>query len=241
MNAKAFRYSFEGQKGMVERWVEMRICVCPRKPLNPKLIHVQKRRRRHLEGVHRPRFARGVSWSSILSTWALYFDTFQQLAFRWGEWKIKCVSPVVGIDGKNPKSRAVPGGFTSTCGQESASSMGQTTKATEALTLEDQSGLFQHWGVRKCWSNFHSCVQSPFHLLQRSGSGTRNWPKGAGNMSDWAVSFVCFLSFLFLKHISTSKNSNWIPGLVSRLNDSHVWSQVELLWDMAWFFINTAC
>ena len=148
MNAKAFRYSFEGQKGMVERWVEMRICVCPRKPLNPKLIHVQKRRRRHLEGVHRPRFARGVSWSSILSTWALYFDTFQQLAFRWGEWKIKCVSPVVGIDGKNPKSRAVPGGFTSTCGQESASSMGQTTKAT-ALTLEDQSGLFQTLGSLK--------------------------------------------------------------------------------------------
>lgn len=64
--------------------------------------------------------------------------------------RFKCVSPVVGIDGKNPKSRAVPGGFTSTCGQESASSMGQTTKATEALTLEDQSGLFQHWGVRKC-------------------------------------------------------------------------------------------
>ena len=123
----------------------LEICVCPRKPLNPKLIHVQKRRRRHLEGVHRPRFAQGVSWSSILSTWVLYFDAFQQLAFRWGEWKIKCVSPVVGIDGKNPKSRAVPGGFTSTCGQEPASSMGQTTKAT-ALTLEDQSGLFQTWG-----------------------------------------------------------------------------------------------
>ena len=148
MNAKAFRYSFEGQKGMVERWVEMRICVCPRKPLNPKLIHVQKRRRRHLEGVHRPRFARGVSWSSILSTWVLYFNTFQQLAFRWGEWTIKCVSPVVGIDGKNPKSRAVPGGFTSICGQEPASSMGQTTKAT-ALTLEDQSGLFQTLGSLK--------------------------------------------------------------------------------------------
>ena len=59
--------------------------------------------------------------------------------------RFKCVSPVVGIDGKNPKSRAVPGGFTSTCGQEPASSMGQTTKAT-ALTLEDQSGLFQTWG-----------------------------------------------------------------------------------------------
>ena len=104
-----------------------------------------------------------------------------------------------------------------------------------------KAGCSKHWGVRKCWSNFHSCVQSHFYLLQRSGSGTRNWPKGAGNMSDWAVSFVCFLSFLFLKHISASKNSNWIPGLVSRLHDSHVWSQVELLWDMAWFLSNAAC
>ena len=62
--------------------------------------------------------------------------------------------------------------------------------------------------------DFHNCVQSPFHLLQRSGSGTRSWPKGAGNMFDWAVSCVCF-PFTFFLHISTSKSINWIPGLVS--------------------------
>ena len=152
MNAKAFCYRFEGRKGIVERWVEMRItwksAFCPRKPLNPKLIHVQKRPPRRLEGVHGPWFAQGVSWSSLLSTWGLYFNTFQQLAFRWGEWKIKFVSPVLGIDGKNPKSRAVPPGFRSTCGQEPASSMGQTAKITAALTLEDQSGLFQTLNCR---------------------------------------------------------------------------------------------
>ena len=147
MNAKAFCYRFEGRKGIVERWVEMRItwksAFCPRKPLNPKLIHVQKRPPRRLEGVHGPWFAQGVSWSSLLSTWGLYFNTFQQLAFRWGEWKIKFVSPVLGIDGKNPESRTVPPGFRSSCGQEPASSMGQTAKITAVLTLEDQSGLFQ--------------------------------------------------------------------------------------------------
>ena len=79
-------------------------------------------------------------------TWGLYF-TFQQLAFRWGEWKIKFVSPVLGIDGKNPKSRTVPPGFRSSCGQEPASSMGQTAKITAVLTLEDQSGLFQTQGT----------------------------------------------------------------------------------------------
>ena len=151
MNAKAFCYRFEGRKGIVERWVEMRItwksAFCPRKPLNPKLIHVQKRPPRRLEGVHRPWFGKGVSWS-ILSTWGLYFNTFQQLAFRWGEWKIKFVSPVLGIDGKNPESRAVLPGFRSSCGQEPASSTGQTAKITAVLTLEDQSGLFQTLGTR---------------------------------------------------------------------------------------------
>ena len=121
----------------------LEICICPRKPLNPKLIHVQKRPPRRLEGVHGPWFAQGVSWSSIVPTWGLYFNTFQQLALRWGEWKIKFVSPVLGIDGKNPKSRTVPPGFRSSCGQEPASSMGQTAKITAVLTLEDQSGLFQ--------------------------------------------------------------------------------------------------
>ena len=248
MNAKAFCYRFEGRKGIVERWVEMRItwksAFCPRKPLNPKLIHVQKRPPRRLEGVHGPWFAQGVSWSSIVPTWGLYFNTFQQLALRWGEWKIKFVSPVLGIDGKNPKSRTVPPGFRSSCGQEPASSMGQTAKITAVLTLEDQSGLFQtqDTGTRQLncrfqekmlikqtlyifWSalfwerpescDFHSCVQSPFHLLQRSGSGTRSWPKGTGNMSDWAGSCAYFLFTFFFLHISTSKSINWIPGLVS--------------------------
>lgn len=58
------------------------------------------------------------------------------------------MSPVLGIDGKNPKSRAVPPGFRSTCGQEPASSTDQTAKITAALTLEDQIGLFQTLSCR---------------------------------------------------------------------------------------------
>ena len=57
------------------------------------------------------------------------------------------VSPVLGIDGKNPKSRTVPPGFRSSCGQEPDSSTGQTAKITAVLTLEDRSGLFQTQGT----------------------------------------------------------------------------------------------
>lgn len=250
MNAKAFCYRFEGRKGIVERWVEMRItwksAFCPRKPLNPKLIHVQKRPPRRLEGVHGPWFAQGVSGSSIVPTWGLYFNTFQQLAFRWGEWKIKFVSPVLGIDGKNPKSRAVASWlqiqlWTGTCfihGPNSKNHCGPDLGRSKWVVpntgdwdtlincrFQEKMLIKQtlYFGVpylfweRPESCDFHNCVQSPFHLLQRSGSGTRSWPKGAGNMSDWAVSCVCF-PFTFFSHISTSKSINWIPGLVSRLH-----------------------
>ena len=46
-----------------------------------------------------------------------------------------------------PKSSAVAPGFRSTCGQETASSMGQTAKFSAALTLEDQSGFVQTQGT----------------------------------------------------------------------------------------------
>ena len=55
----------------------------------------------------------------------------------------KGISPVLSVDGRNPKSSAVAPGFRSTCGQETASA----ANISAALTLEDQSGFVQTQGT----------------------------------------------------------------------------------------------
>ena len=209
----------------------------PRKQFNPKPIQVQKQPPRHLEGVHRPCFAlEMVSWSSVFYQDEVCISIrFNSLhSGQVSERLNKFVSPVLGVDGRNFKSRAVPLAsdlWTGTC-----SIHGPNSKNPCGPDL-GRCGLFETRGTgtrqiavskRKCWSNIlfwsalfserpescdvHSCVQTPFHLLQRSGSGTRSCPKGVGNLSDWVVSCACFLFISFL-HISTSKSINWIPGL----------------------------
>ena len=152
MNAKAFCYSFEGQKGMVERWVEMRIAWKSAFAQGNHSIRSWFTSRSGDEGTWRVSTVHGLLGEfPDHQFYQREFSTstrFNSLHSGEVSERYKCVSPVVGIDGKNPKSRAVPGGFTSTCGQEPASSMGQTTRAT-ALTLEDQSGLFQTLGSLK--------------------------------------------------------------------------------------------